>query len=162
MLQSTSPSSVGTLPPTVPVNSPVGGYSITDPNGNVEGTWGALGSFTACFPRLTDLWWPRRSAHASDSDTDEYEISLESIKVNFKDDYIGGGTQSSVFRGTLNEKIIALKKLNRASEVDIKMLKALDHPNVIRTLGVCTKDICPCIVMEYCGKLNSRFVYFVK
>lgn len=70
----------------------------------------------------------------SDSDEGTYEISLEAIDVNFKEDYIGGGNQSSVFRGKLNNRYIALKKLNRASEVDIKKLKSLNHPNVIKTL----------------------------
>lgn len=54
--------------------------------------------------------------------------------MNFKENYIGGGNQSSVFRGRLNGRYIALKKLNRASEVDIKKLMGLDHPNVIKTL----------------------------
>lgn len=71
-----------------------------------------------------------------DSEEENYEISLESINVNFKEDYIGGGNQSSVFRGQLNNRYIALKKLNRASEVDIKKLMNLNHPNVIKTLYV--------------------------
>uniref|UniRef100_A0AC34GE93 Serine-threonine/tyrosine-protein kinase catalytic domain-containing protein n=1 Tax=Panagrolaimus sp. ES5 TaxID=591445 RepID=A0AC34GE93_9BILA len=147
--------------PIPPVNSPINATAsnrlATDPNGNpLETSSMASWSFgmSACFPSFYSLFWKQRTpnSNSSDSDSDEYEISLESIKVNFKDDYIGGGTQSSVFRGILNEKTIALKKLNRASEVDIRMLKALEHPNVIRTLGVSTKDICPCIIMEYCGK----------
>jgi len=63
-----------------------------------------------------------------------------------------GGNQSSVFRGRLEGRFIALKKLNKSSEVDIHRLRALDHPNVIKTIGVCTKDIYPCIIMEYCEK----------
>jgi mitogen-activated protein kinase kinase kinase 13 len=157
MLQSTSPSSIGSTiqQPIPPVNSPVNASNrITmDPNGNPleapTSYWPLTLAMSSCFPSL-NLWGRRTTTNSSDSDSDEYEISLESIKVNFKDDYIGGGTQSSVFRGILNEKTIALKKLNRASEVDIRMLKALEHPNVIRTLGVSTKDICPCIIMEYC------------
>lgn len=47
---------------------------------------------------------------------------------------------------------IALKKLNRASEVDIQKLVSLNHSNIVQTIGVCTKDIYPCIVMEYCEK----------
>lgn len=78
------------------------------------------------------------SAHiakaSSSSDSENETFSLESIEVNFKEDYIGGGNQSSVFRGSLNGRYIALKKLNRASEVDIKKLISLDHPNVIKTL----------------------------
>jgi serine/threonine protein kinase len=140
--------------PVPPVNSPVNATRATlDPNGNPLETTSWSFGVAACFPSLASLFFlgKQSATNANDSDSsDEYEISLESIKVNFKDDYIGGGTQSSVFRGILNEKTIALKKLNRASEVDIKMLKALEHPNVIRTLGICTKDICPCIVMEYC------------
>ncbi|KAE9555300.1 hypothetical protein FO519_001459 [Halicephalobus sp. NKZ332] len=137
--------------PVVPLNSPVNLRTI-DSNGNTNGseTW-IFSSLTSCLPRFPPkLFWGANTVNNGDSDTDEYEISLESIQVNFKHDYIGGGNQSSVFRGVLNGKNIALKKLNRASEVDIKMLKSLDHPNVIKTIGVCTKDICPCIVMEYC------------
>lgn len=98
---------------------------------------------------------------------DNYEIALDCIEVNFKENYIGGGNQSSVFKGKWNGRYvlmnykqsfirvfrdIALKKLNRASEVDIQKLVSLQHANVVKTLGICSKDIYPCIIMEFCER----------
>uniref|UniRef100_A0A7E4W3P1 Protein kinase domain-containing protein n=1 Tax=Panagrellus redivivus TaxID=6233 RepID=A0A7E4W3P1_PANRE len=160
MLATASPAASVPVPGP-PVNSPVNGRfgvtgtgAILDTNGN--GTtdassqpidlWQGLGG---CWPTFSfGTFWRRN--HGTDSDCEEFEIPLEAIKVNFKDDYIGGGTQSSVFRGVHNNRNIALKKLNRKCEVDIKMLMNLEHPNIVQTYGVSTKDIYPCIVMEYC------------
>lgn len=49
-------------------------------------------------------------------------------------------------------RFVALKKLNRASEVDIAKLVNLEHSNIVKTIGICSRDIYPCIVMEYCEK----------
>lgn len=66
---------------------------------------------------------------------DNYEIPIECIETNFQTNYIGGGNQSSVFHGHWNGRPIALKKLDRASEMlDIRKLVALDHPNVVKVL----------------------------
>lgn len=49
-------------------------------------------------PQLTSRQQDRQDTN------DNYEIPLECIEVNFKEDYIGGGNQSSVFRGHWNGK----------------------------------------------------------
>ena len=63
---------------------------------------------------------------------DNFEISLEDVEVNFRESYIGGGNQSSVFQGTWHGRPVALKKLNLESEVDIRKLVSLNHPNVVK------------------------------
>ncbi|KAI1706191.1 protein tyrosine kinase domain-containing protein [Ditylenchus destructor] len=169
---------VGDPQPPVPMNTPMRGppmktaanaalghaqmaVGMQNPNSIYNSTMGSWNSsiselFGACF---APLWFGlgrstmgrKDPPIGSDSD-DDFEISLESIDVNFKENYIGGGNQSSVFMGKHNGKFIALKKLNRASEVDIRKLMSLEHPNVIRTLGICTKDIYPVIIMDFCEK----------
>uniref|UniRef100_A0A914BUZ4 Protein kinase domain-containing protein n=1 Tax=Acrobeloides nanus TaxID=290746 RepID=A0A914BUZ4_9BILA len=140
--------------PPAPVNTPVKVQKVEDLQQSQAETASiySLSNLMSCFPfpAFFRTGIRHEDYNKSDSDSEEYEISLESIIVNFKEDYIGGGNQSSVFRGKWNGKYIALKKLNRASEVDIKKLKSLNHPNIIKTLGICSRDICPCIVMEYC------------
>uniref|UniRef100_A0A915EA37 Protein kinase domain-containing protein n=1 Tax=Ditylenchus dipsaci TaxID=166011 RepID=A0A915EA37_9BILA len=160
---SLSEDSQGAPPP--PMNTPMKTATTTidmplellaNPNNRFVDSLSGFSSLMSCFkPVLGSLWYSGRndpSIGAEDSDNDSFEISLESIDVNFKENYIGGGNQSSVFRGKLEGRFIALKKLNRASEVDIKKLMALEHPNVIRTLGICSKDIYPVIVMDFCEK----------
>ncbi|KAH7718512.1 mitogen-activated protein kinase kinase kinase 12 [Aphelenchoides avenae] len=141
--------------PAVPMNTPakvVGMTEATQMNQEKAESLISTGLMSCWMPFLNTFQWMSgaRPAISSDSDSEGYEISLESIDVNFNKNYIGGGNQSSVFRGTWHGRSIALKKLNRASDVDIKKLMALDHPNVVQTFGICTKDIYPCIVMEYC------------
>ncbi|KAL3094707.1 hypothetical protein niasHT_022189 [Heterodera trifolii] len=114
--------------------------------------------FLSCFAPLGRFWphnlfnWSSQKQIHSDNDTENYEIPIDSIDVQWEENFIGGGNQSSVFRGKYRGQWIALKKLNRTSEVDIKRLCSLEHANVIKTLGICTKEHFPCIVMEYCEK----------
>ena len=65
---------------------------------------------------------------------------------------------------------VAIKKLKRnasettreAFEKEYKFMSRLDHPNVIRTLGVCTTDPSQFIMMEYMerGDLNNYLTKF--
>ncbi|VDP40338.1 unnamed protein product [Heligmosomoides polygyrus] len=61
------------------------------------------------------------------------------------------------FRGVLNGQTVAVKKVKLKEETDIKHLRHLSHPNIIKFLGVCTQAPCYCVVMEYCpnGQLGD-------
>jgi hypothetical protein len=71
-----------------------------------------MGNFglLACFPSLYSIFSPtawRRNGqiinrNAQQDVNEDFEIPLECISVNFKEGYIGGGNQSSVFKGTWN------------------------------------------------------------
>ncbi|KAI6203818.1 Mitogen-activated protein kinase kinase kinase [Aphelenchoides besseyi] len=105
------------------------------------------------FSAWTGVAARQKALGTADILNDNFEISIECIDVDFSTNYVGGGNQSSVFWGKWNGKVIALKKLNRACEVDIRKLVALDHPNVVQTLGICsTTGNFPCIISEFCEK----------
>lgn len=63
---------------------------------------------------------------------------------------MGCGGQGTVNLGYLNNEIVAVKKVSEAKDTDIRHLRKLDHKNIIKFRGVCTKPPCYAIVMEYC------------
>lgn len=46
--------------------------------------------------------------------------------------WIGSGAQGVVFRGCFRDELIAVKKVNKQSDTDIRHLRYLNHPNVIK------------------------------
>lgn len=52
--------------------------------------------------------------------------------------------------GRYNNGLVAVKKVSIEKDTDIKHLRKLDHKNIIKFKGVCTKPPCYAIVMEYC------------
>ncbi|KAK2718040.1 hypothetical protein QYM36_006731 [Artemia franciscana] len=80
---------------------------------------------------------------------DDWEIPFESIKDL---QWLGSGAQGAVFKGRLRGQVIAVKKVKDKQETEIRHLKQLNHPNIIRFLGICTQAPCYAVVMEYCSK----------
>lgn len=80
-----------------------------------------------------------------------WEIPFQDIRDL---EYIGSGGQGTVFKGTYKKQCIAVKKVNEPKQTDIWNLRKLEHPNIVKFLGVCTKAPCYCIVMEYCSGGN--------
>ncbi|KAF4524846.1 hypothetical protein B566_EDAN014697 [Ephemera danica] len=64
--------------------------------------------------------------------------------------WLGAGAQGAVFRGQLRNELVAVKKVREQKETEIKHLRKLNHPNIVKFMGVCTAAPCYCIVMEYC------------
>ncbi|RCN43712.1 kinase domain protein [Ancylostoma caninum] len=85
---------------------------------------------------------------------DDWEIPFEAITGL---EWLGAGSQGAVFRGCLNGQTVAVKKVKLKEETDIKHLRHLNHPNIIKFVGVCTQAPCFCLVMEYCpnGQLGD-------
>ncbi|XP_023237540.1 mitogen-activated protein kinase kinase kinase 13-like isoform X1 [Centruroides sculpturatus] len=79
--------------------------------------------------------------------SDDWEIPFETIH-NLQ--WVGSGAQGAVFLGSLNNELVAVKKVREKSETDIRHLRQLKHPNIVTFKGVCTQPPCYCIVMEYC------------
>lgn len=51
----------------------------------------------------------------------------------------------------LNNQPVAVKKVSELKETDIRNLRKLNHPNIVKFKGVCTQEpSCYCIVMEFC------------
>ncbi|XP_044268988.1 mitogen-activated protein kinase kinase kinase 13-A isoform X2 [Tribolium madens] len=81
------------------------------------------------------------------SHQDDWEIPFEQI-TDLK--YLGSGGQGTVFSGMLNNQPVAVKKVYDIKETDIRNLKKLNHPNIVKFKGVCTQLPCLSIIMEYC------------
>lgn len=79
--------------------------------------------------------------------SDDWEIPFEKItQLTF----LGCGAQGAVFSGMLNDLPVAVKKVNELKDTDIRNLRKLNHPNIVKFQGVCTQEPCFCIVMEFC------------
>ena len=65
--------------------------------------------------------------------------------------WLGSGAQGCVFKGTFKSEEVAIKKVKSKEEANIKHLKRLNHPNLVKFKGVSYNgDTFYCIVMEYC------------
>eukprot|EP00039_Didymoeca_costata_P019482 m.337697 g.337697 ORF g.337697 m.337697 type:complete len:655 (+) comp18212_c0_seq1:413-2377(+) len=81
----------------------------------------------------------------------DFEVSFEDIE-ELK--FLGSGSAGCVFLGVLNKEKVAIKKFKNPSHLsnEAGKLKSLDHPNVVRLLGVCTQPPVYCIIMELCHR----------
>ncbi|EDO37575.1 predicted protein, partial [Nematostella vectensis] len=64
--------------------------------------------------------------------------------------WLGSGAQGAVFLGVYSDEQVAVKKVRHEKDTDIKHLRNLNHPNIIRFKGVCNQAPVYCVVMEYC------------
>lgn len=55
-----------------------------------------------------------------------------------------------MFSGKLNNEPVAVKKVSDIKETDIRNLRKLNHPNIVKFKGVCTQAPCYSIIMEFC------------
>ncbi|KAJ8954615.1 hypothetical protein NQ318_003149 [Aromia moschata] len=79
---------------------------------------------------------------------DDWEIPFEQITDLT---FLGCGGQGAVFSGMLNNAPVAVKKVSELKDTDIRNLRKLNHPNVVKFKGVCTQEpSCYCIIMEFC------------
>ena len=65
---------------------------------------------------------------------DDWEIPFESIR-DLK--WLGSGAQGAVFKGRLHNETVAVKKVKDKKEADIRHLRQLHHPNIIRFKYCC-------------------------
>ncbi|XP_076316774.1 mitogen-activated protein kinase kinase kinase 13-like [Tachypleus tridentatus] len=157
-----SKSPQGTLQPpavtTGPPRSP-SYYSLTNSGGDQSQSQGkdggidfhdrssrSSGWFEGLLGCLKPVWSILGKSGNSES-RDEWEIPFENIRDL---QWLGSGAQGAVFKGHLNNEMVAVKKVRDKSETDIKHLRKLNHPNVVSIKGVCTQAPCFCIIMEYC------------
>ncbi|KAF5288232.1 hypothetical protein FQA39_LY04000 [Lamprigera yunnana] len=89
----------------------------------------------------------KSNSHEIKGNQDDWEIPFESITDL---QWLGCGGQGIVFSGKLNNEAVAVKKVSDVKETDIKNLRKLNHPNIIKFKGVCTQSPCYCVVMEFC------------
>ena len=60
---------------------------------------------------------------------DDWDIPFENIS-DLK--WLGSGAQGAVFSGSLNNEIVAVKKVREQKETDVKHLRKLNHPNIVK------------------------------
>lgn len=88
---------------------------------------GWLGGLLGC---LRPMWNVINSRQAEkQAATDPWEISFDAIH-DLK--WLGSGAQGAVFLGTYRDEFVALKKVNKIADTDIRHLKKLSHPNLVR------------------------------
>ncbi|GMS99479.1 hypothetical protein PENTCL1PPCAC_21654, partial [Pristionchus entomophagus] len=80
---------------------------------------------------------------------DDWEIDFGTIKDL---EWLGSGSQGAVFSGSWNGRPVAVKKVKDIKEAEIGHLKHLEHPNIIKFLGVCRQAPVFAVVMEYCTR----------
>ncbi|CAH8866405.1 unnamed protein product [Trichobilharzia szidati] len=105
-----------------------------------------VNKFLNCFRPFIYLLQKEKSSSSTDQDL-PWEVPFESVTDLV---WIGSGAQGVVFRGYFRGELIAVKKVNKPSDTDIRHLRYLNHPNVIKFRGVCVEQPCYCILMEYC------------
>ena len=70
---------------------------------------------------------------------------------------IGLGGFSTVFQATVHDQEVAAKRLNRHDQHEVEVLATLDHPNIVKLIGVVHDDLDFFLVLELCkgGSLRS-------
>lgn len=94
----------------------------------------------------------------------QYELKeLEAGTGNFNS---ANKISGSVYRGTINETPVAIKKMQRDVSQDVRILEKLHHFNLVRLLGFCVSDTHSYLVFENadngsladCLQSNSPFL----
>ncbi|XP_018561259.1 mitogen-activated protein kinase kinase kinase 7 [Anoplophora glabripennis] len=67
---------------------------------------------------------------------------------------VGEGSFGVVYKGIWNETYVAVKNISREAEkkaflVEVRQLSRVDHENIVKLYGACTKGLQFCLVMEY-------------
>lgn len=65
-------------------------------------------------------------------------------------EWLGSGAQGAVFLGQYGGQQVAVKKVRRETDTDIRHLRNLNHPNIVKFKGICNQSPVHCIIMEFC------------
>ena len=60
---------------------------------------------------------------------DEWEIAFETLRDH---EWLGSGAQGAVYKCRLRNEVVAVKRVKDKKEADIRHLRQLHHPNIIR------------------------------
>jgi len=99
---------------------------------------------------------PGATIDLSKRNTSQFEVDPKSVKVG---DKLGEGGFGAVHKGRFKNKTVAVKLLNRKMmrnrqvikefKAEIGIMCQLDHPNVIKCLGACTKPPTYMMITEF-------------
>ncbi len=102
-----------------------------------------------------NLWSTTKSNLNNFEFSEDYDIPFEALTDLV---WLGSGAQGCVFKGLLNGTEVAVKKVKSKEEANIRNLRKLNHPNLVKFKGVSfNDDKFFCIIMEFCpyGQLFS-------
>ena len=70
---------------------------------------------------------------------------------------IGSGGFSTVFQATVHGEEVAAKRLNEPDQHEVEVLATLDHPNIVKLIGIVHDELDFFLVLELCkgGSLRS-------
>ena len=101
-----------------------------------------------CIKPILSLWMSKSDKSRDGSSHDDFNIPFESI-TNLE--WINSGSQGCVFKGLYKNEQVAIKKVKSKEETNIRHFKKLDHPNLVKLIGISINSVkFFCIVMEYC------------
>jgi serine/threonine protein kinase len=109
-----------------------------------------------CMKPIMNLWSSTKSnLNMSAELSDDYDVPFDAL-TNMV--WLGSGAQGCVFKGMLYGQEVAIKKVKSKEEANIRNLRKLSHPNLVKFKGASFNgDSFFCIIMEFCryGQLYS-------
>ncbi|XP_013192803.2 mitogen-activated protein kinase kinase kinase 13-A [Amyelois transitella] len=78
---------------------------------------------------------------------EEWEIPYDLLSEL---EYVGAGAYGKVYSAKLRGEVVAVKIPEDKKETDMIYLRELQHENIVRFRGVCTKGPNYCIIMDFC------------
>lgn len=144
----------GYVVPMGPMSDTGGGHHREDTDSSPEATQpvdskqhGWIHGIFGCLRPVLSIIGKATNNEIKGNQQDDWEIPFETIS-NLQ--WLGSGAQGAVFSGVLNYEVVAVKKVREPKETDIRNLRKLNHPSIVKFKGVCTQAPCYCIIMEYC------------
>lgn len=115
-----------------------------------------LDGLFGCMKPIMNLWSSNKPTMSnSDQCTDDYDVPFDALTDMV---WLGSGAQGCVFKGLLYGQEVAIKKVKSKEEANIRNLRKLNHPNLVKFKGASFNgDKFFCIIMEFCryGQLYS-------
>jgi len=91
--------------------------------------------------------WTIIGKASKEQKTDPWVIPFDEI---CELEWLGSGAQGAVFLGQYGGQQVAVKKVRREADTDIKHLRNINHPNIVKFRGICNQAPVHCIIMEFC------------
>lgn len=129
------------------IDDPGGGESQATSNkafsSNSASLSGLLQRLLGC---LRPVWTILGKA-SKEHKTDPWIVPFDEISEL---EWLGSGAQGAVFLGQYGGQQVAVKKVRREADTDIKHLRNINHPNIVKFRGICNQAPVHCIIMEFC------------
>lgn len=115
------------------------------PQYDFKGSWINLSGILGCLRPVFSIIG--KGGAESKSTSDEWEVSITNIRDI---EYIACGGQATVFSAKLFNSKVAMKRVTDLKDSDLRILKKLNHPNIVKFKGLCRAEKYFWIIMEFC------------